>query len=107
MFAVTFLSNMIKQIIYRWQHIKWLLCNIAEHTAIASGCYFVIKNNHEKILFISVAIAGLGVAGLFLFFKEPVFKATNGYLVNLDKKGVIIEAMILLLILQIITCQRQ
>ncbi len=45
----------------------------------------------KKILFISVAIAGLAVVAYFLFFKEPVFKATNGYLVNLDKKGIIIE----------------
>ena len=44
----------------------------------------------KKSLFISLAVAGLAVAAYFLFFKEPVFRATNGYLVNLDNKGVII-----------------
>ena len=43
----------------------------------------------KKILFISVPITAL--AAYFLFFKEPVFKATNGYLVNLNDKNVIIE----------------
>lgn len=33
----------------------------------------------------------LGVTSWFLFFKEPEFKTTNGYLVNLNEKGVIIE----------------
>jgi YHS domain-containing protein len=45
----------------------------------------------KKILIISVAVAGLAVAAYFLFFKEPVFKATNGYLFNLNDKKVIIE----------------
>jgi YHS domain-containing protein len=45
----------------------------------------------KKILLFSVAVAGLAVAAYFLFFKEPVFKATNGYLVNLNDKNVIIE----------------
>ncbi|MDP4264900.1 MAG: YHS domain-containing (seleno)protein [Bacteroidota bacterium] len=46
----------------------------------------------KKILLFSiVVIAGLAIAAYFLFFKEPVFKATNGYLVNLNNKGVIIE----------------
>src|SRR5258705_9181988 len=46
----------------------------------------------KKILVLSIAaVAGLAVAAYFIFFKEPVFKATNGYLVNLNNKGVIIE----------------
>jgi YHS domain-containing protein len=45
----------------------------------------------KKISLLLVVIAGLAVAVYFLFFKEPVFKATNGYLVNLNDKGVIIE----------------
>ena len=45
----------------------------------------------KKILLLSVVVAGLAVAAYFLFFKEPVFKATNGYLVNLNDKNVIIE----------------
>ena len=44
----------------------------------------------KKIIIIAVVLAGLGVAAYFLFFKEPTFKATNGYLVNLDDKGIII-----------------
>ena len=45
----------------------------------------------KKIILLSAVAAALAVAAYFLFFKEPSFKATNGYLVNLDKKGVIIE----------------
>jgi YHS domain-containing protein len=45
----------------------------------------------KKIILISTSILILGVAFWFLFFKEPNFKATNGFLVNVDKKGVIIE----------------
>jgi YHS domain-containing protein len=46
----------------------------------------------KKILVLSIAaIVGLGIAAYFLFIKEPVFKATNGFLVNLNNKGVIIE----------------
>jgi YHS domain-containing protein len=45
----------------------------------------------KKIILITAVVAGLAVAAYFLFFKEPVFKATNGFLVNLDDKGVIIE----------------
>lgn len=45
----------------------------------------------KKILIIAslVAVAGIGV--WYFFLKEPVFKATKGFLVNLDDKGVIIE----------------
>src|SRR5688572_19041572 len=45
----------------------------------------------KKILFVSASIAVLVVAAYFLFFREPVFKATNGFLVNVNDKGVIIE----------------
>ena len=46
----------------------------------------------KKIIVLSIAaIAVLAVAAYYLFIKEPVFKATNGYLVNLNTKGVIIE----------------
>jgi YHS domain-containing protein len=45
----------------------------------------------KKILISTIILAVLGVAAWFLFFKEPVFNATDGYLVNLNDKGVIIE----------------
>jgi YHS domain-containing protein len=45
----------------------------------------------KKIILITTSVAILGVATWFLFFKEPNFKATNGFLVNLNDKGVIIE----------------
>ena len=45
----------------------------------------------KKIFLLSFVLAGLAVVTWFLFFKEPVFKATNGFLVNLNDKGVIIE----------------
>ncbi len=45
----------------------------------------------KKIILGTVVVAILGVAAYFLFFKEPHFEATNGYLVNLNDKGVIIE----------------
>lgn len=45
----------------------------------------------KKIIIATITLAALGVASWFLFFKEPNFKTTNGYLVNLDDKGVIIE----------------
>jgi YHS domain-containing protein len=45
----------------------------------------------KKIIFIVTSFVILGVASWFLFFKEPEFKATNGFLVNLNDKGVIIE----------------
>jgi YHS domain-containing protein len=49
------------------------------------------KKIMKKIFVIPTLVAVLGIATWFLFFKEPVFKATNGFLVNLDNKGVIIE----------------
>jgi YHS domain-containing protein len=53
---------------------------------------FCPQKNMKKILVLSIAVlAGLGVAAYYLFFKEPVFEATNGYLVNLNNKGVAIE----------------
>lgn len=45
----------------------------------------------KKFILIFTSFLILGVATWFLFFKEPTFKATNGFLVNLDSKGVIIE----------------
>lgn len=45
----------------------------------------------KKAIACSASLLVLGAASWFLFFKEPVFKATNGYLVNIDEKGVIIE----------------
>ena len=45
----------------------------------------------KKILFISLPVISVAVVAYFLFLKEPVFKATSGYLVNLDDKGLIIE----------------
>lgn len=45
----------------------------------------------KKILIIASVIIVAGVAVWFLFLKEPVFNATDGYLVNLDDKGVIIQ----------------
>ena len=45
----------------------------------------------KKIILILVVVIGLAVTAYYLFFKEPVFKATNGHLVNLNDKGVIIE----------------
>jgi YHS domain-containing protein len=45
----------------------------------------------KKIILITTSVVILGVATWFLFFKEPTFKATNGFLVNLNDKGVIIE----------------
>ena len=44
----------------------------------------------KKFFIIPALIFSAGVAAWFIF-KEPVFKATNGYLVNLDNKGVIID----------------
>lgn len=45
----------------------------------------------KKILLITAVVAALGVAGWYFFLREPHFEATNGFLVNVDKKGVIIE----------------
>ncbi len=36
-------------------------------------------------------MAGVAVAAYLLFFKEPVFNATGGYLTNINNKGVILE----------------
>lgn len=46
----------------------------------------------KKILLLAlpiIAAAGFGV--YYFFLKEPVFKASNGFLVNIDDKNVIIE----------------
>lgn len=45
----------------------------------------------KKILAAAIVVLVLAGAAYFIFLKEPVFRATNGYLVNLDEKGVIIE----------------
>jgi len=45
----------------------------------------------KKIFFISLVVIVLIVGGYLLFFKEPGFKAKNGYLNNINDKGVIIE----------------
>ena len=45
----------------------------------------------KKILSISTVVIILIAATWLCFFKEPVFNATEGYLVNLDENGVIIQ----------------
>ena len=45
----------------------------------------------KKIFIITTILAVAGTGVWYFFLKEPVFKATKGFLVNLDKKGVIIE----------------
>ena len=45
----------------------------------------------KKMILISGVIIAAAVAAWFFFFKEPVFNATEGYLVNLNDKRVIIE----------------
>ena len=45
----------------------------------------------KKILFASLIAIVTIVTAYFLFFKEPTFKAKDGYLNNINHKGVIIE----------------
>ncbi len=45
----------------------------------------------KKIFFVTGMLAALAIPAYFIFLKEPVFKATNGFLVNLNDDGVIIE----------------
>ncbi len=45
----------------------------------------------KKILIASAILAVLGAGAWLLFFREPHFKATNGFLVNVNDKGVIME----------------
>jgi YHS domain-containing protein len=45
----------------------------------------------KKILIVSSVIIVTGFAVWYFFLKEPVFKATDGFLVNLNDKGLIIE----------------
>ena len=45
----------------------------------------------KKTILIIAGIAILAVAAWFLFLKEPTFNTTNGYLVNVNTNGVIIE----------------
>ena len=45
----------------------------------------------KKILIISSMIIAAGAAVWYFFLREPVFNATDGFLVNVNDKGVIIE----------------
>jgi YHS domain-containing protein len=45
----------------------------------------------KKIAFASLAVIVVAVSGWYFFLKEPHFDAVNGYLVNVNKQGVIIE----------------
>lgn len=45
----------------------------------------------KKFLIIAASIIVPGVAAWYFFLKEPTFNATDGYLVNLNDSGVIIE----------------
>jgi len=45
----------------------------------------------KKFLLITAILAVAGLGLWYFFFKEPVFKSTNGFLVNVNEKGVIIE----------------
>jgi len=45
----------------------------------------------KKIFFISFTVVIAAIATYFIFFKEPTFKAKNGYLNNINDKGVVIE----------------
>src|SRR6266404_8068417 len=45
----------------------------------------------KKIFFISLIVVIATVAAYLIFFREPTFTARNGYLNNINDKGVIIE----------------
>jgi YHS domain-containing protein len=45
----------------------------------------------KKIILSAVILLGVATAVYFLFIKEPSFKTTNGFLVNVNNKAVIIE----------------
>ena len=45
----------------------------------------------KKNFILAIVVIALLTTALFLFLKEPVFKATNGFLVNVDDKDIIIE----------------
>jgi len=45
----------------------------------------------KKVFFLAVAAIVTIVGAYLLFFKEPNFKAKNGYLNNINSKNVIIE----------------
>ena len=45
----------------------------------------------KKIFSIAIGVIVLAVAVWYFSLKEPTFNATDGYLVNLNEKGVIIE----------------
>jgi YHS domain-containing protein len=68
-----------------------VVCNIADTWPFKARVTLFSKKIMKKIIVIATSVIILGVASWFLFFKEPVFKATNGFLVNLNDKGVIIE----------------
>jgi YHS domain-containing protein len=66
-------------------------CKVADNWFL--HCFIILSSKEimKKFILIFTSFLILGVATWFLFFKEPTFKATNGFLVNLDSKGVIIE----------------
>ncbi len=45
----------------------------------------------KKWLITAAIVIVAGVAGWYFFLKEPTFNATDGYLVNLNDRGIIIE----------------
>ncbi|MFN8291037.1 MAG: YHS domain-containing (seleno)protein [Chitinophagaceae bacterium] len=45
----------------------------------------------KKTILIAIPVLAAAFAGWYFFLKEPSFKATDGFLVNVNKEGVIIE----------------
>jgi YHS domain-containing protein len=45
----------------------------------------------KKMIIISLSVAVAAIAAWYFFIREPHFDATNGYLINVDKKGVILD----------------
>lgn len=45
----------------------------------------------KKTILIAILVLAAAFAGWYFFLKEPSFKATDGFLVNVNKEGVIIE----------------
>ena len=70
---------------------KLFICNTYDRRQLSFEVPLFSKKIMKKIILITTTVVIAGVATWFLFFKEPTFKATNGFLVNLDNKGVIIE----------------
>lgn len=44
-----------------------------------------------KKLIIATGVLAVGATAWFLFFKEPVFNANEGFLTNINKQGIILE----------------